>query len=165
MVQGACATTPGAFAWLGRSAPNQPTGFTLLASASMATYAIGPLVLGQASAVDLALPFYLAAAATALGGLLVLIPYLLIQGGGYSGTAAGAALLPFPLVLGVASPVMGGVAGRLGPRLPLTVGSLVVAAVGCVGWPIRRRCGRPSRPRPGRRSRRSGMRRCSWSRR
>jgi EmrB/QacA subfamily drug resistance transporter len=64
----------------------------------------------------------------ALGGLLVLVPYILIVGAHYSGTAAGAALLPFPLVLAVTSPVMGGVAGKLGPRWPLTIGPLLVAA-------------------------------------
>ncbi|MEO8927594.1 MAG: MFS transporter, partial [Caulobacteraceae bacterium] len=64
----------------------------------------------------------------ALGGLLVLIPYVLIQAAGYSATAAGAALLPFPLVIAVTSPLMGGLAGRIGSRLPLTVGPLVVAA-------------------------------------
>jgi EmrB/QacA subfamily drug resistance transporter len=64
----------------------------------------------------------------ALGGLLVLLPYLLIQAAGYSATLAGAALLPFPLVLTVLSPVMGGVAGRFGPRWPLTIGPIIVAA-------------------------------------
>ena len=64
----------------------------------------------------------------ALGGLFVLIPYVLIKVAGYSGTAAGAALLPFPLVLAVLSPVLGGVAGRIGARLPLTIGPLIVAA-------------------------------------
>ena len=64
----------------------------------------------------------------ALGGLLVLIPYVLIQAAGYSGTAAGAALLPFPLILAVTAPLMGGVAGRIGSRLPLSIGPLVVAA-------------------------------------
>ena len=64
----------------------------------------------------------------ALGGLLVLLPYLLMQAGRYSGTAAGAALLPFPLVLAFASPASGALAGRIGARLPLIVGSLVVAA-------------------------------------
>ncbi|MDQ2861644.1 MAG: DHA2 family efflux MFS transporter permease subunit [Pseudomonadota bacterium] len=63
----------------------------------------------------------------ALGGLLVLIPYVLIQSAGYSATAAGAALLPFPMVIAAASPLMGALAGRLGPRTPLTVGPLVVA--------------------------------------
>ncbi len=64
----------------------------------------------------------------ALGELLVLVPYMLIKGAGYSAVAAGAALLPLPLVLGVASPAAGALAGRIGPRLPLTVGPLVVAA-------------------------------------
>jgi len=63
----------------------------------------------------------------ALGALLVLVPYLLIQGAGYSGTAAGAALLPFPIILALTSRAMGGVAGRFGSRIPLTVGPLIVA--------------------------------------
>lgn len=63
----------------------------------------------------------------ALGGLFVLVPYVLIEGGGYSATQAGAALLPLPIVLAVASPVMGGFAARIGPRLPLALGPLVVA--------------------------------------
>ena len=63
----------------------------------------------------------------ALGGLLVLIPYVLIQAAGYSGTAAGAALLPFPLILAVTAPIMGGLAGRIGSRLPLSIGPMVVA--------------------------------------
>jgi EmrB/QacA subfamily drug resistance transporter len=62
----------------------------------------------------------------ALGGLFVLVPYLLIEAAGYSGTAAGAALLPLPLVLAVSSPFAGALAGRIGPRLPLTLGPLVV---------------------------------------
>ena len=67
----------------------------------------------------------------ALGGLVVVVPYLLIKAAGYSGTAAGAALLPLPLVIAVASPWMGRLAVRLGPRAPLTAGPLVVAA-GCL---------------------------------
>jgi MFS family permease len=62
----------------------------------------------------------------ALGALLVLVPYVLIEAAGYSGTAAGAALLPLPLVLSLTSPMMGRLAGRLGSRLPLTLGSLIV---------------------------------------
>ena len=64
----------------------------------------------------------------ALGGMLVMVPYELIQAAGYSATAAGAALLPFPLIMAVASPPLGGLAGRIGARAPLTVGSVVVAA-------------------------------------
>ena len=63
----------------------------------------------------------------ALGGLLVLIPYTLIEGAHYASTAAGAALLPLPLVISVASPIMGGLAGRIGSRLPLAIGPLVTA--------------------------------------
>jgi EmrB/QacA subfamily drug resistance transporter len=64
----------------------------------------------------------------ALGALLVLMPYLLIQASGYSGTEAGSALMPAALVLALASPLMGQWAGRIGPRLPLTVAPLVVGA-------------------------------------
>jgi MFS family permease len=64
----------------------------------------------------------------ALGGLLVLVPYVLIEQAGYSATAAGAALLPFPLVLALTSPAMGALAGRIGSRIPLTVGPVVVGA-------------------------------------
>jgi EmrB/QacA subfamily drug resistance transporter len=63
----------------------------------------------------------------ALGALFVLVPYVLIQAARYSGAEAGAALFPFALVVGLASPLMGAVAGRLGPRAPLTIGPLVVA--------------------------------------
>jgi predicted MFS family arabinose efflux permease len=63
----------------------------------------------------------------ALGGLMVLLPYLLIETGGYSATGAGAALLPFPLILAVSSSSMGGVAGKVGPRWPLVIGALVAA--------------------------------------
>jgi MFS family permease len=63
----------------------------------------------------------------ALGALMVLVPYLLIRAGGYSGTAAGAALVPFAVVLALASPAMGALAGRIGPRMPLCIGPLLVA--------------------------------------
>ncbi len=64
----------------------------------------------------------------AFGGLLVLLPFLLIESSGYSATAAGAALLPLPLLISVVSPLMGGIAARVGSRLPLTLGSIVVGA-------------------------------------
>jgi EmrB/QacA subfamily drug resistance transporter len=62
-----------------------------------------------------------------LGGLVVLLPYLLITAGRYPATAAGAALLPMPILMGAASRSVGRWAARIGPRLPLTVGSLLVA--------------------------------------
>jgi EmrB/QacA subfamily drug resistance transporter len=64
----------------------------------------------------------------ALGALLVLVPYELIQAAHYSATAAGAALLPFPLVMSVASPALGAFAGKVGARIPLIGGSLIVGA-------------------------------------
>jgi len=64
----------------------------------------------------------------ALGGLFVLIPYVLIEASSYSGTQAGAALLPLPAVLALTSPLMGGLAGRIGSRLPLAIGPVIVAA-------------------------------------
>lgn len=67
----------------------------------------------------------------ALGGLLVLVPYVLIQASGYSATQAGAALLPLPLVIALTSSRMGQLATRRGPRLLLSVGPMIVA-VGCV---------------------------------
>ncbi len=61
----------------------------------------------------------------ALGGLLVLLPYLLIVGGGYSPSRAGFALLPFSIVIGGTSRLAGRLAGRIGPRWPLTIGPIV----------------------------------------
>jgi EmrB/QacA subfamily drug resistance transporter len=75
----------------------------------------------------------------ALGALFVLIPYVMIEGAHYSATAAGAALLPLPLVLAVTSPFIGGVAGRIGSRWPLAIGPMVVA----VGFVLALRIGPP----------------------
>jgi len=63
----------------------------------------------------------------ALGALMVLIPYVLIQASGYTGTQAGSALVPAAIILALGSPGMGRLAGRIGARLPLTIGPLVVA--------------------------------------
>jgi EmrB/QacA subfamily drug resistance transporter len=65
----------------------------------------------------------------ALGGLMVLLPYVLIEAGGYSSAMAGAALLPLPLVLAATSPFLGGLAGRIGSR-PLLVLGPFVATIG-----------------------------------
>ena len=64
----------------------------------------------------------------ALGGMLVLIPYALIRARNYSATAAGAALIPLPLVIAFGSSTMGRVSAKVGPRLPLTIGSVIAAA-------------------------------------
>jgi EmrB/QacA subfamily drug resistance transporter len=62
----------------------------------------------------------------ALGGVLVLIPYVLIRLAHYPAMMAGAALLPLPIVLAVASPLMGRMAGKLGARWPLSIGPVIV---------------------------------------
>jgi MFS family permease len=67
------ATTPAAFAWLGLSAPGAAGGHALLASASMATYAVGPILMGQVSTASLDLPFYVAAATALAAALLALL--------------------------------------------------------------------------------------------
>jgi EmrB/QacA subfamily drug resistance transporter len=64
----------------------------------------------------------------ALGALMVVLPYVLIRAAGYSGTQAGSSLLPFAIILALASPMMGKLAGRIGSRLPLSIGPLIVAA-------------------------------------
>ncbi|HET8750392.1 MAG TPA: MFS transporter [Sphingomicrobium sp.] len=64
----------------------------------------------------------------AFGAAMLLIPYVLITSGGYSPVQAGLAMLPMPVLMTSASPTMGALAERAGPRLPLTVGPLVVAA-------------------------------------
>lgn len=63
----------------------------------------------------------------ALGAIIVLIPYLLIRVASYTGTQAGLSLLPLAVILALASPVMGSLAGRIGSRWPLTLGPLLVA--------------------------------------
>ncbi|MEO7504013.1 MAG: MFS transporter [Sphingomicrobium sp.] len=64
----------------------------------------------------------------AFGGALLLIPYVLIEAGGYSPVQAGLSLLPLSILIGIGSPLMGKLAARIGPRLPLTVGPGIVAA-------------------------------------
>ncbi|HEV2817110.1 MAG TPA: MFS transporter [Allosphingosinicella sp.] len=64
----------------------------------------------------------------ALGGLMLLLPYMLIEAGGYAAVTAGAALLPLPIVIALGSPPMGRLAARIGPRWPLALGPLLVAA-------------------------------------
>jgi predicted MFS family arabinose efflux permease len=73
----------------------------------------------------------------ALNGLVVLLPYLLIRIAHYPAPAAGAALLPLPIVMGVGSRTVGRLAERTGPRLPLTIGPLIVA----IGFVLGRRLG------------------------
>lgn len=63
----------------------------------------------------------------ALTGGQFLLTLQLQQNMGYSALAAGLATLPMTVIMLVLSPVIGGFAQRVGPRLPMTVGPFVVA--------------------------------------
>jgi EmrB/QacA subfamily drug resistance transporter len=65
----------------------------------------------------------------ALGVSMLLVPLNLIQVQHYPPTAAGASLLPFPIIMFVLSRWSGALVARVGSRLPLTVGP-VIAALG-----------------------------------
>lgn len=63
----------------------------------------------------------------ALSGALFFLPLNLQQVQGYSATAAGAAFLPFILLMSLLSRWSGGLIDRVGARIPLMVGSLLAA--------------------------------------
>jgi EmrB/QacA subfamily drug resistance transporter len=64
----------------------------------------------------------------ALSGVLFFLPFNLIRIQGYSATLAGAAFLPFTLIMGGLSRWSGGLSRRYGARRPLTIGPVIVAA-------------------------------------
>jgi EmrB/QacA subfamily drug resistance transporter len=64
----------------------------------------------------------------ALGGVLFLLPVVLQQVLGYSPLLAGAALLPVTAVMLALSARSGALAARIGPRLQMSVGPVVIAA-------------------------------------
>ena len=65
----------------------------------------------------------------ALNLVMFLVPLNLIQVQGYTPAQAGAALLPFPIIMFTFSRWSGGLVARIGSRLPLTLGP-AIAAVG-----------------------------------
>ena len=64
-----------------------------------------------------------------LGGAFFFVPLNLVQVQGYSATQAGAAFLPFVLLIAVLSRYTGGLVPKIGAKIPLTVGP-AIAGVG-----------------------------------
>ena len=64
----------------------------------------------------------------ALSGAVYFLPFNLIQVQGYSATQAGAAFLPFSVIMGLGSTYAGDLIRRFDARKVLTLGPLVVAA-------------------------------------
>jgi EmrB/QacA subfamily drug resistance transporter len=58
----------------------------------------------------------------ALSGSLFMLPFMLIRVHGYTATAAGAAFLPFSVIMGAGSRWTGGLSDHIGARLPLIGG-------------------------------------------
>src|SRR5206468_6017290 len=72
----------------------------------------------------------------AVGITLFIVPMNLIQVQHYSATAAGAAFLPFPVIMFALSRWSGGLVARTGSRLPLTIGPIIGAiGLGLYGRP------------------------------
>jgi len=69
----------------------------------------------------------------ALSGVLFLIPFDMLARRGMTATEAGMIMLPFGLVIGLASRYTGDLADTYGPRRFLVIGPLLVAA-GCIGF-------------------------------
>jgi hypothetical protein len=72
----------------------------------------------------------------ALNVVLFLVPLNLIQVQHYTATTAGAALLPFPVIMFALSRWSGSLVARTGSRLPLTVGPAIAAlGLALYAWP------------------------------
>ncbi len=63
----------------------------------------------------------------ALGGVLFLLPIQLQQASGYTALEAGLSLLPVTAIMLLLSARSGALAGRIGPRLQMSVGPILVA--------------------------------------
>src|SRR5690606_36553097 len=64
---------------------------------------------------------------SALGGVFFMLIVHLQTVAGFTATGAGAASIPVMLIMLFGSPLVGRLAQRIGPRLPLTIGPLLLA--------------------------------------
>jgi len=113
--------------WIGLAGGIVALGLFVLAEHRQGDKAMMPLDLfGSKAFGGLTLVTFLLYAA--MGGLILLLPYVLIVGGDYSPLRAGAALLPFSILIGGASRLMGRVAETIGPRWPLSIGPILCGA-------------------------------------
>lgn len=64
----------------------------------------------------------------AMGGFIVVLPFVLIRYAEYSAAAAGAALLPVSLIIGLGSRLAGKFSSRFGAKRMLVTGALIVTA-------------------------------------
>jgi EmrB/QacA subfamily drug resistance transporter len=113
--------------WIGLAGGILALGLFVLAEYRLGDKAMMPLDLfGSKAFGGLTLVTFLLYAA--MGGLILLLPYVLIVGGNYSPLRAGAALLPFSILIGGASRLMGRVAETIGPRWPLSIGPVLCGA-------------------------------------
>jgi EmrB/QacA subfamily drug resistance transporter len=71
----------------------------------------------------------------AIGGSLYFVPFVLINLHHYTPTAAGAALLPFVIIMVAASRWSGGLVARIGSRTPLLLGG-IVAGLGFLAYAL-----------------------------
>jgi EmrB/QacA subfamily drug resistance transporter len=70
-----------------------------------------------------------------VSGVFFVLPFDLVQVQGYSGTATGATMLPFALLVGVLSRWVGRLADRIGSK-PLLVGGAVLTAIGLASFAL-----------------------------
>jgi EmrB/QacA subfamily drug resistance transporter len=64
----------------------------------------------------------------AMTGVLFLLPFIFINARGYSASAAGAAFLPLPIIMGSGSRSAGALGARYGAGPPMTVGACLTAS-------------------------------------
>jgi EmrB/QacA subfamily drug resistance transporter len=119
-------TTPARFLWMAALAGTAILGGFLWHERRLGKEALMPLAMFAVrtfAGLNL-LTFFLYGS---MGGLIVLLPFCLIQIEHWSAVAAGAALMPIPIVITLASRYMGRIASRRGARMPLAAGCALVA--------------------------------------